>query len=658
MKKTVYCLGESHKKTKPHKTPAPFMLMGHQRVMTLLTPKQRELIAEFFDEHGKQATRLDQLPKGPSRAALACYGRLREEVGKWLKNHPRSDSGAFIFSIPEFVWFQPDLSLLEKHLLADVWGLQQGPLGCFKSDLYFAIQFGTSPGNVKDMVWRLKQARFLKEVEGGGDKRLLELSDSFLHCAGQYGQTKRSVHTDLNGSGNLPAGQPGLTPLSVHTDGGKGHNPGKTPVNTGEKFCPPEPREQRSDKEQSEQTQQETEAASRPVVVEPSVQEGLRPSDPTKGASPLRTPHASEKPHGHRHDNSRTHQFKDQGTSPASGTSKFHRNNSGDGAEHQTPDIQINQSHAAANAPAAHTANVEGHKEPNVAPAPVPENTVAGTADPAQPDAASTVEADKFVRFFELSYPLIFQEEHRCGTGDLSPARSFFQLHPDRSALQLANYTIRAWKLSFRKNGDYNFPLCKQGKTVRGFFKWFEPADGVHGIVNDVENFHGGFWDDDQAWLIDRLMHVCPDAKEVIQKVFSIELAQAEEDKKAEMRAAAAREREEAKQREQARQQEDQKLNARIKNPSKDDRKQSIEVVQKALEIASGSRTGQLFPSPARLNHVIKILGVELPALREWFDNYGNPALSRGAGEKKVPDDLVRRLRCELDAVGAVAGTI
>ena len=56
MKKTVYCLGESHKKTKPHKTPAPFMLMGHQRVMTLLTPKQRELIAEFFDEHGKQAT--------------------------------------------------------------------------------------------------------------------------------------------------------------------------------------------------------------------------------------------------------------------------------------------------------------------------------------------------------------------------------------------------------------------------------------------------------------------------------------------------------------------------------------------------------------------------------------------------------------------------
>ncbi len=394
------------------------------------------------------------------------------------------------------------------------------------------------------------------------------------------------------------------------------------------------------------------------VVVEPSTQRGLRPQPPTKGASPLGTPRATESRNALSSGQSKAVQFESQETSQGNSKSKSHRRNDRvGGAEHQTEESQTDRSYEPASAPAAQTACLRRGKKADGAPAPVPEDAAAVAADSAQPGAASTIEADKFVRFFEWCFPLIFGAEYGCGQEDLNVARRFFQLHRERSALQLANYLIRAWKLTFQKSGAYTFPCCKQGKTVRGFFKWFEPADGKHGIATDVENFHGSYWDDDQAWLIERLIYVCPDAKAILRDVFSAELAQADLDEKGELEEAAKREREAARQREQARQQEDAKLDARIKNPSKDDRKQSLETIQRALEIALGSSSG-LPPSPARLDFAVKILGVDLPALLEWFESYGGRMSSPDTSGKKLPDELVDRLRHELEEIGSVLADI
>ena len=147
--------GKNRRKQNTHsrKRPAGYRRMYHERVLGLLSSKERELIKGFFDADGGQIPIITSLASGPTRTAYARYGLVKESLFKHIKNR-KTDSDKIPISVPLFIWLQPSLSFMEKHLLADVWDLQQKPLGCFKSNAAIAIELGTTAENVKDMICR------------------------------------------------------------------------------------------------------------------------------------------------------------------------------------------------------------------------------------------------------------------------------------------------------------------------------------------------------------------------------------------------------------------------------------------------------------------------------------------------------------------------
>lgn len=177
------------------KRPASYQRMYHERALGLLSPEQRELIKDFFDQDGKQIVSIKTLEPGPERKALGQYGKAKEEVFQRIKKR-QTEGGKLIISVPIFIWLQPDLSFLEKHLLADIYELQQKPLGCFKGNRAFAVEVGTTAGNIKDMLHRLKSLGFLRKQTGDEGRRLLMLSKHFLELVGQSPLTDPAVPTD------------------------------------------------------------------------------------------------------------------------------------------------------------------------------------------------------------------------------------------------------------------------------------------------------------------------------------------------------------------------------------------------------------------------------------------------------------------------------
>ena len=155
--------------------------MVHTRVMDLLCREDRNLIADSFDQSGRF------LAKGKTGdvrkdRALWRYGKLWDKLDKWLKK--RSKNGLVGFSVPTFIWLQPDLTTTEKLLLADVWHLENAKLRCFKENLSFAIELGLSAASVANIISELTKAGFLKPRTLEGDKWYLSLGDAL---SGQRG---------------------------------------------------------------------------------------------------------------------------------------------------------------------------------------------------------------------------------------------------------------------------------------------------------------------------------------------------------------------------------------------------------------------------------------------------------------------------------------
>ena len=274
--------------------------MYHERAVGLLSPQERQLIKGCFDDDGQQVTSITSLERGPARQALARYGWAREKVMKHVKKR-KTEGEKFTISIPEFIWLQPCLSFMEKHLLADVYELQQKPLGCFKSNWGFAIELGTTEGNVRDMLYRLRSCRFLDEQPDEIGERLLTLSKHFLKLVGQCPLTSPSVPTDQEVSAHLPSRQCPLTKASVPADHEQEQNLDETRMDIDESEAGDAPRLQGDFKLNQQQPQAEA-ATRRAVVVEGKKSTGAAaPQNPAGGLRPLRPPiHSKANGHANR----------------------------------------------------------------------------------------------------------------------------------------------------------------------------------------------------------------------------------------------------------------------------------------------------------------------------------------------------------------------
>lgn len=84
-----------------------FSKMLHARVLGMLSPKDRELLSDCFDDEGKKLVK-DDTGDYPKNRALWRYSGLWLQVDDWLKK--RTKDGSFLFTVPSFIWLQPDLS--------------------------------------------------------------------------------------------------------------------------------------------------------------------------------------------------------------------------------------------------------------------------------------------------------------------------------------------------------------------------------------------------------------------------------------------------------------------------------------------------------------------------------------------------------------------
>lgn len=587
--------------------------MYYSRALSLLSLNERKLIQDFFDQDGGQLTSITSLEPGPAKSAYAHYGRVMEDVIKHVRKR-KTEAENILISMPVFILLQPDLSFMEKHLLADVWGLQKGPLGCFKSNTGFALELGTTEGNVADMIYRLRQASFLDEHEGKKGERVLRLSKGFLGLIGQSPLMDSSVPTDELVSGHLPERQSPLTKASVPTDDVQGQNLNETPMDIDDSAEGDAPNLQGDIKINQQQPQ--AEARQGVVVAEKTKTGAAAPEPPPRGA-------------GHN-------------TSPAKGASRP------TAAAKDQP----------ADAPPAHPA--KALPEPVSNPEIRRDAAKSAAAEAALATRTHEREARKLLQVFEKLYRQFFDRDYNIQPHDEAIAIRYFRDHPARTALEVANYLVCAWSLRDEQDGDYGYGCCKAAKSVEGFFKYLERDDGKNGIVEDVENNFDCYWNGEDESLLKSLKEICP-KNQIINEVFADVVGQISRSQQAEAEAEAQRSAEVEKEREQAEKQAEAAREAarvaRMNNPSADDLKLALGTLSSLYETALGIRKGNR-ATQRQVDFAREVLRCDPPALREWYEHYGSGGLARTSSENAVPTELRTRLKRESDELSDVVAEL
>jgi hypothetical protein len=272
-------------------------------------------------------------------------------------------------------------------------------------------------------------------------------------------------------------------------------------------------------------------------------------------------------------------------------------------------------------------------------------------AEPALATSAPAKEARKLLQVFAKCYWDYFGRDYKIQPHDEAIATRYFHDHPERTALEVANYLLRAWELSFQKDGEYGYGCCKQAKSVEGFFKWLERDDGKKGIVEDVENNFDSYWNGEDESLLKSLKELCRE-RQIIDEVFADVLGQISRRQQAEAEAEAQRSAEAEKEREQAEKQAEAAREAarvaRMKNPSTDDLKLAVGTLSRLYETALGIRKGNR-ATQRQVDSAREVLGCDPPALREWYEHYGSAGLARTSSENAMPTKLRTRLKREYD---------
>ena len=187
---------KANKKKKDKAVVSAHTQMVHTRVMDLLCREDRSLIADSFDQSGRFLAKGKTGDVRKDRALLR-YGKLWHKLDKWLKK--RSKSGLVGFSVPTFIWLQPDLTTTEKMLLADVWHLENAKLRCFKENPSFAIELGLSAASVANIISELTKFGFLKPRQLEGDKWYLSLGDALSGHGNEAGKGHRKMKAGFTG---------------------------------------------------------------------------------------------------------------------------------------------------------------------------------------------------------------------------------------------------------------------------------------------------------------------------------------------------------------------------------------------------------------------------------------------------------------------------
>ncbi len=414
--------------------------MYHERALGLLSPPERTLIKGFFDDDGGQVTSITSLEPGPARRAYAHYGRAMEDVMKHIKRR-KTDAEKFPISIPVFIWFQPGLSFMEKHLLADVWELQQGKLGCFKSNRGFAVELGTTVGNVADMIYRLKLCGFLEEQEGKKGERLLVLSKHFLELIGQCPLMDQSVPTDDEVSAHLPSRQSPLAKASVSTDREAEQNPDETRMDIDESDDGDSPNLQGDSKLNQQQPQAEGADAPVVVIVEGKKKTGAAaPVNPRRGASPPATPDDPDAAAPEARKAKLNRKQVVQASPPATGA----------------PRRTAGQKPAS---DAAEAANASGREA----------GAAEGQSDPLDADA------DRFLEFYQKAHKSKFGTSATVTEADRKAVRNLIR-QDDWPVPDLALILLRAWGLIGKTapDGIYKYGKCQQSHKIEQFVRHFD----------------------------------------------------------------------------------------------------------------------------------------------------------------------------------------
>ncbi len=267
------------------------------------------------------------------------------------------------------------------------------------------------------------------------------------------------------------------------------------------------------------------------------------------------------------------------------------------------------------------------------------------SADLVPSTSESDSQAKKFLRVFVEFYVQYFDRDYQVKPQDMQTATQYFEKHPDRSALEVANYLLRAWELSDQKDGEYSYGCCKQAKTVAGFFKFLERDDEKRGIADDVESRFNSYWNCDKEWLLKSLGKSCGN-QPLISEIFSQEADQIRKRKTADRQAKSRHRALTDQEPLQADQQREAARQAQIANPTEQDLKSARETVYQAYQVALGLSKRHPVPQ-THVDFNCRILGLDLPAIREWYSEcHGRP--TSGDTEPDIPSKLRERLACEL----------
>ncbi|MCK5613633.1 hypothetical protein KAR91_67835 [Candidatus Pacearchaeota archaeon] len=93
--------------------------------------------------------------------------------GDQTNHHPRAFEGVYI---PEDIWTHPDLTWIEKCIVAEISSLdnpEKEPRGCFKSNENFAKEFGIKVRQFQNILSKLKKMNLVQSNGSNGRKRWL-----------------------------------------------------------------------------------------------------------------------------------------------------------------------------------------------------------------------------------------------------------------------------------------------------------------------------------------------------------------------------------------------------------------------------------------------------------------------------------------------------
>ena len=264
---------------------------------------------------------------------------------------------------------------------------------------------------------------------------------------------------------------------------------------------------------------------------------------------------------------------------------------------------------------------------------------------------SSVHQADKLLDFFGSLYKKSFHREYNRGEQDRKIAIAHFTAHPNRQALEVANYLACAWQLRDECDGNYNYGCCKKAKSIAGFFKFFEREDGKNGILEDVESVYCEFLNCDEGELI-RELKENSGSEEIVQRVFSEEISQIREQKSANHRVAPESvPKQEYKHRDFAERTEaengaEERIDEQRSTPT-------VQEVQRASDIITAKyrrALGEDVRSSATQRSVaeaLKVIGFHGKELLEWHEEHGHKLLSSKSETDSSSSKLAKRLRQE-----------